>query len=323
MRALVTGGAGYIGSVVSNHLLDEGHEVIIIDNLSTGMIDNIPKKAEFLKLDIADTKKLNKIFLKKKIDIVFHFAAFINNEESLKYPKKYFKNNFEKGKIFFENCIRNNINKFIYSSTAAVYGNKKSQVTEKDKLNPMSPYPKSKLKLEKFLMNKKKNISCVILRYFNVAGADTKLRCGFNVKKGYNLILNLCAASLKKKIFKINGNNYKTKDGTTIRDYIHVQDLARIHLLAANKVLNKKIFKTFNCGYGNGFSVMEILKKFNSISNRKIKFKIGKRRDSDIIISIADPKELVKFTKWKPKFNNLSLIVKSSLNWYKKSRLNN
>ena len=156
MRALVTGGAGYIGSVVSNHLLDEGHEVIIIDNLSTGMIDNIPKKAEFLKLDIADTKKLNKIFSKKKIDIVFHFAAFINNEESLKYPKKYFKNNFEKGKIFFESCIRNNINKFIYSSTAAVYGNKKSQVTEKDKLNPMSPYPKSKLKLEKFLMNKKK-----------------------------------------------------------------------------------------------------------------------------------------------------------------------
>jgi UDP-glucose 4-epimerase len=135
--------------------------------------------------------------------------------------------------------------------------------------------------------------------------------------------LNLCAASLKKKIFKINGDNYKTKDGTTIRDYIHVQDLARIHLLAANNVLNKKIFKTFNCGYGNGFSVMEILKKFNSISNRKIKFKIGKRRDSDIIISIADPKELIKFTKWKPKFNNLSLIVKSSLNWYKKSRLNN
>ena len=155
MRALVTGGAGYIGSVVSNHLLDEGHEVIIIDNLSTGMIDNIPKKAEFLKLDIADTKKLNKIFSKKKIDIVFHFAAFINNEESLKYPKKYFKNNFEKGKIFLENCIKNNINKFIYSSTAAVYGNKKSQVTEKEKLNPMSPYPKSKLKLEKFLMNKK------------------------------------------------------------------------------------------------------------------------------------------------------------------------
>ena len=123
---------------------------------------------------------------------------------------------------------------------------------------------------------------------------------------------------MKKKIFKINGNDYKTKDGTTIRDYIHVQDLARIHLLVANLVIKRKIFKIFNCGYGNGFSVMEILEKFNSISNKKIKFKIGKRRDSDIIISIANPKELIKFTKWKPKFNNLSFIVRSSLNWYKK-----
>ena len=140
----------------------------------------------------------------------------------------------------------------------------------------------------------------------------------FQCQKGIQFNFESLCGKLKKKIFKINGNNYKTKDGTTIRDYIHVQDLARIHLLAANQVLNKKIFKIFNCGYGNGFSVMEILKKFNSISNRKIKFKIGKRRDSDIIISIADPKELVKFTKWKPKFNNLSLIVKSSLNWYKK-----
>ena len=256
---------------------------------------------------------------KKKIDIVFHFAAFINNEESLKYPKKYYKNNFEKGKVFFEICLKNNINKFIYSSTAAVYGNKKSQVNEKDKLDPLSPYPKSKLKLEKFLINNKKKIRCVILRYFNVAGADTKLRCGFNVNKGYNLILNLCAASLKKKIFKVNGNDYNTIDGTTIRDYIHVQDLAQIHLLAANLVLKKKIFKIFNCGYGKGFSVMQILKKFNSISKKQIKFKTGKRRDSDIIISIADPKELIKFTKWKPKFDNLTYIVKSSLNWYKKN----
>ena len=240
MRALVTGGAGYIGSVVSNHLLDEGHEVIIIDNLSTGVINNIPKKAEFLKLDIADTKKLNKIFLKKKIDVVFHFAAFINNEESLKYPKKYFKNNFEKGKIFLENCIKNNINRFIYSSTAAVYGNKNKRVNENDQLKPLSAYPKSKLKLEDYLKKNKSEISCIILRYFNVAGVDKKLRSGFNVKKGYNLILNLCAASLKKKMFIINGDNYNTLDGTPVRDYIDVVDLANIHLLAAKLVLKKK-----------------------------------------------------------------------------------
>ena len=318
MRALVTGGAGYIGSVVANYLLDKGHQVTIIDNLSTGSSKNIPKNATFYKYDISNVKMINKIFIKKKFDIVFHFAAFINNEESLKFPKKYYNNNFTKGKVFFDNCIKNNINKFIYSSTAAVYGNKNKKVSENDNLKPMSAYPKSKLKLEKYLFKKKKKIRCVILRYFNVAGSDKKLRSGFNVNKGYNLILNLCAASLKKKNFIINGDNYNTPDGTPIRDYIHVNDLAKIHLLSADLILKKKIFTVFNCGYGNGFSVLKILKKFNSLSSKKIKFSVGKRRKSDIIISIANPKKLIKYTNWKPQNNNLTHIVRSSLLWYKK-----
>ena len=318
MIALITGGAGYIGSTVSNYLLDRGHNVIIIDNLSTGTSRNIPKKADFYKLDIANTKKIQKIFLKKKVDVVFHFAAFINNEESLKFPKKYYDNNYKKGKIFLDCCIKNKINKFIYSSTAAVYGNKNKKVNENDKLSPMSPYPRSKLKLEKYLMKKKNKIRCIILRYFNVAGSDKKLRCGFNVNKGYNLILNLCAASLKRKTFVVNGDNYKTYDGTTIRDYIHIEDLAKIHLLSANLIKKKAMFQIFNCGYGNGFSVKEILSKFNLLSRKKITYKIGKRRSSDIVISVANSKKLVKFTKWKPKYNNLTYIVKSSLNWYKK-----
>lgn len=318
MKALVTGGAGYIGSTVSNYLLDRGHEVTIIDNLSTGSNENLPKKATFYKYDISNVKMINKIFIKKKFDIVFHFAAFINNEESLKFPKKYYDNNYKKGKIFFESCIKNKINKIIYSSTAAAYGNKKTKVTESDKLKPMSPYPKSKLRLEKYLIKNKGKIRCVILRYFNVAGSDKKLRCGFNVKKGYNLILNLCAASIKKKKFIVNGNDYKTPDGTTIRDYIHIEDLAQIHLLSADLILKKNIFTTFNCGYGNGFSVLQILKKFNFLSSNKIKFVVGKRRKSDIIVSIANPNKLIKVTRWKPKYNNLTHIVKSSLKWYKK-----
>ncbi len=319
MKALVTGGAGYIGSTVSNLLLDKGHQVTIIDNLSTGVKKNIPRKAIFYKMDISDKKKLKKLFLKNNFDVVFHFAAFINNEESIKFPKKYYKNNYLKGKIFFESCIKNNLNKFIYSSTAAVYGNKNKNVNEKDSLLPMSPYPKSKLKLENFLKIKKKKISCVILRYFNVAGADKKLRCGFNIKQGYNLILNLCISSIKKKIFIINGDNYKTKDGSTVRDYIHVEDLAEIHLLAANSIIKDRIFKIFNCGYGYGFSVKEILKRFNLISKNKIEYKIGKRRKSDIIISISNPNKLIKFLRWRPKYNNLAHVLKSSLNWYKKS----
>jgi UDP-glucose 4-epimerase len=211
------------------------------------------------------------------------------------------------------------VNKFIYSSTAAVYGNKNKQVNEKDDLKPLSPYPKSKLKLENFLIKKKKDIRCIILRYFNVAGSDKKLRCGFNIKRGYNLILNLCNAVFKKKIFIINGGDYNTKDGTTIRDYIHVEDLAKIHLLSANLILKKKMFKILNCGYGYGFSVKEILKKFNFISKNKVNYKIGKRRKSDIVISISNPKKLIKLTNWKPKYNDLSYLLKSSLDWYKKN----
>lgn len=318
MKALVTGGAGYIGSTVSNYLLDYGHDVTIIDNLSTGVVKNIPRKATFFKVDIADSKKINQIFLKKKFDVVFHFAALINNEESLKFPKKYYENNYKKGKIFFECCFKYNLNKIIYSSTAAVYGNQKKKINENNVLKPLSPYSKSKLKLEKFLRKKKNNIHCIILRYFNVAGVDEKYRCGFSIRNKYNLILNLCAASVKNKTFVINGNNFDTKDGTTIRDYIHVVDLAQIHLLSAKKILKKKIFKIFNCGYGKGFSVKEILDKFKLIKRKEIKYKIGKKRPNDIIISIANPIKLMKYVAWKPRYSNLTHIVKSSLNWYQK-----
>ena len=318
MKALITGGAGYIGSTVSNYLIDEGHKVTIIDNLSTGLVKNIPKKADFYKIDISNTKELQKIFFKKKIDIVFHFAAFVDNMESIKNPNKYYKNNFDKGKIFFNTCIKNKVNKFIYSSTAAVYCSKKKKISEKDILKPESPYSKSKLKLEKFLTKRKNKIDCIILRYFNVAGIETKLRCGFNIKKGQNLILNLCKALIKDKIFLINGSDYRTIDGSTIRDYIHVEDLAKIHFLSANLLMKKKMFQIFNCGYGYGFTVKQILKKFSLVSKKKIKFKVGKRRPGDIVISIANPNKLIKFIKWKPRYNKSLHIIKSSLKWYKK-----
>ena len=318
MRFLISGGAGYIGSTVAHYLIDRGHEVTIVDNLLNGFRRNIPKKATFFKIDISDTKKLNNIFLIKKFDFVFHFAALINNEESLKYPKRYFKNNYEKGKIFLQCCIENNLTNIIYSSTAAVYGNRLKKVDENDLLNPISPYSRSKLKLENFLKKNKEKINCIILRYFNVAGTDIKYRCGFNINNKYNLILNLCAACIKNKKFAINGDKFKTKDGTTIRDFIHVLDLAQIHVLLAKKLYKKKTFKIFNCGYGQGSSVREILNKFIFIKRKKIKFIIGNKRPKDIIISVANPIKLMKYISWKPKYNNLTHIVKSSLNWYQK-----
>ena len=163
MRFLISGGAGYIGSTVAHYLIDRGHEVTIVDNLLNGFRRNIPKKATFFKIDISDTKKLNNIFLIKKFDFVFHFAALINNEESLKYPKRYFKNNYEKGKIFLQCCIENNLTNIIYSSTAAVYGNRLKKVDENDLLNPISPYSRSKLKLENFLKKKKKRLIVLYL----------------------------------------------------------------------------------------------------------------------------------------------------------------
>ena len=213
MNVLVTGGAGYIGSCVSQYLIDRGHKVIIIDNLSTGLKNNIPKKCKFYKCNIQDTKKINKIFGENKIGIVMHFAAYIDNAESILRPKKYFKNNYNNGKIFFSNCIDNGVDKIIYSSTAAVYGNKKKKINEKDILKPLTPYSSSKILLEKYLEKNKKKLSCVVLRYFNVVGADIKLRCGFNINKGNNLFLNLCRSVSKNTKFNINGKNYNSKDG--------------------------------------------------------------------------------------------------------------
>ena len=318
MKILVTGGAGYIGSCVSQYLIDKGNKVIIIDNLSTGLKTNIPRKSKFYKCNIQDKKKINKILSKNKVDVVMHFAAYIDNTESILKPKKYFKNNYLNGKKFFSNCIDNGIKKIIYSSTAAVYGNKKKKVNERDAMKPLTPYSSSKVLLEKYLEKNKEKLSCIILRYFNVAGADTHLRCGFDINRGKNLFLNLCHSVIKKKKFKIYGKSHNTKDGTTVRDFIHVNDLSEIHYKLSKLILKKKIFFKLNCGYGFGFSVLEILHKFISVSKKKINYEFTKKRKGDIVVSISNSSKLKKIINWKPKHQSLNYLVQSSLNWYKK-----
>ena len=318
MNILVTGGAGYIGSCVSQYLIDKGNKVIIIDNLSTGKKKNIPKKSKFYKCNIQDSKKINKIFKTNKIDVVIHFAAYIDNAESVLRPKKYFKNNFYNGKIFFSNCITNGINKIIFSSTAAVYGNKKKKISEEEFIKPLTPYSLSKMLLEEYLEKNKKNLSCIVLRYFNVVGADSRLRCGFNTDKGNNLFLNLCRSVIKNKKFEIYGKNYNSRDGTTIRDFIHVSDLSDVHYKLSKLIIKKKIFLKLNCGYGFGFSVLEVLQEFIKVSKKKINYKFVKKRKGDIISSVSNSSKLKKIIKWKPKYHSLNYLVKSSLNWYKK-----
>ena len=322
-NVLLTGGAGYIGSTVAYNLLDKGHSVTIIDNLITGNKELLPKKAIVKICDISDVRKVNRIVQEGKFDFVMHFAGFIRVEESIKYPKKYLENNFEKSKIFFKVCFDNKLFNIIFSSTAAVYGDvkNKKKVNENNKTNPKNAYALSKLKVEKYLINKSKSlpIKYVILRYFNVAGAEKNLRTGLKSLKSAHLIKVATEVALKKKKkLIINGNNYKTRDGTPVRDFIHVSDLAEMHYLSAKYLLKCKRSNIFNCGYGYGYSVEEVIETFNFVLKKKLTTKLGLRRKSDIPYLVADPNKFKKKLLWKPKFNNLKKIIISSINWEKK-----
>lgn len=320
MNILVTGGAGYIGSKVSFDLLDKGHNVVIIDNLSNSYKKNVPKKSKFYKLDINEKKKIEKLIIKFKIEAVYHFAAHISVEESLKFPKKYFNNNYLKTKKFINLCTKNNIKHFIFSSTASVYGKNLKKVSENSKILPNNPYGISKMKVENYIKRNLSNTNFCILRYFNVAGADKKLRTGQNSRnKATHLIKKLTEAIQNKKLFfNIYGNNYNTKDGTAVRDFIHIEDLSNIHIKILNymkKNINKKI-TIFNCGYGDGFSVYEIIKIAKKIYNFNYKF--SKRRKGDAPYVVANNLKIKKELKWKEKYKSIFKIIDSALKWEKK-----
>ena len=322
MNILITGGAGYIGSHVCNLLLDKGFKVTVIDNLITGNEELVPKKAKLIVADIADEKKIQDVLTNEKFDLLMHFAGLIRVEESVKEPEKYNEFNFEKAKKFLNICFKNKLFKIIFSSTASVYGNpKKKKVLETDPLDPLNPYAISKLKLENFLISKSKElkISYIILRYFNVAGADEKLRSGLISKFSSHLIKRACEVAVgKREKLIINGNDYNTLDGTPVRDFIHVTDLADIHFVSARHLMENGKSEIFNCGYGKGYSVMEVVKTLNKILRRKIPVLYGPRRKGDLTSVVADVSKIKKTMRWKPKFDKLELIIKSSLSWEKK-----
>jgi len=318
---LITGGAGYIGSHVANLLLDNNYNVTIIDNLITGNKELIPKKANFFNCDISNQKEVTKIINQKKFDLVMHFAGLIRVDESIKEPEKYYKFNYEKAKVFLNTCIKNNLKKIIFSSTASVYGNpKEDNVSENDPLDPLNPYAKSKLKLENFLieLSKKENIRYIILRYFNVAGADEKMRTGLISKYSTHLIkiASEVAVGKRDKII-INGDDYNTIDGTAVRDYIHVSDLADIHLISGKHLIANSESDIFNCGYGVGFSVKQVIENYNKILEKKIKTEIGIRRPGDSKSVVANSNKFYQKFLWEPKYNNLEKILYSAYSWEK------
>tara|TARA_B100001093_G_C26840195_1_gene1020185 strand:+ start:85 stop:1056 length:972 start_codon:yes stop_codon:yes gene_type:complete len=317
---LVTGGAGYIGSNIVEFLLRKNKKVVIIDNLSSGFKKLINKKAKFYNLNINNYNKVKKILINNNIDSVIHLAASISIYESNKNPKKFYNNNVTGTKNLVKACLNTTVKNFIFSSTAAVYEDTVRKVSENFTTKPKSTYGKTKLKAEKIIIKKfkNKNISYAILRYFNVVGASPSNKFG-PIKKNDTLFKNLANEVLKKKpLFHIYGKNYNTKDGSCIRDYIHVYDISEIHIKVLTKINYNKFSVILNCGYGKGISVVQAVNTFNKIVKKKIATKIQKRRSGDLASSIAKNNKLLKFIKWKPKYKTLKSIVLSCIKWEKK-----
>ena len=320
MKILLTGGAGYIGSHAAIALLEDGHKVTVIDNLSTGNKKLIPPSANFVNCNINDVTTISQILQKEKFDALMHFAGYIEVEESVSNPKKYFDNNTKNSKILFDTCIKNNLKNIIFSSTAAAYGNpiNSEPIKESTDLKPINPYGESKIQSELYL---KENSQCnfIILRYFNVAGADPKMRSGLISKKATHLIKIASEVAVgKRKDITIFGNDYPTPDGTAIRDYIHVSDLADVHVKAVEYLVSKQESNIINCGYGKGFSVKDVLKIVNQVNDKPISIKNGDRRAGDPSMLVSNVSKLHSLFDWQPKYNDLSFIVKTSIDWEKK-----
>ena len=317
---LITGGAGYIGSHISEVLIQKKKKIFILDNLSTGHKRLINKKAKFILGDISNRHIIKKILKNHKIDSVIHLAAALSVGESQKKPNKYKRINIEGTKRLLLSIKNSNVKNIIFSSTCAVYKDGLDRVSERSKLKPTSVYGKTKLIGEKLIKKfcKRNRINYGILRFFNVAGASPTGKIG-QINKGDQLFKNL-SLELNKRypVFKVYGDDYNTKDGTCIRDYIHVSDIAKIHyevLKKINKINNSVIF---NCGYSKGISVKEVIEAFKKNTRKKIIVRILKRRKGDMAKITANSSKLRKFIRWKPKYDNLNKIVKSCLYWEKR-----
>ncbi|MCL0063357.1 UDP-glucose 4-epimerase GalE [Peptococcaceae bacterium] len=321
-KILVTGGAGYIGSHVIKALGEKGYEVITYDNLSTGHRWAV-LFGELEVGDILDSKKLKEVFEKHKPDAVMHFAAHIVVPESVKQPLKYYTNNVS-GTINLLNVMQEfGVDKFIFSSTAAVYGiPEKIPVSETAPLKPINPYGYGKMVVEQILkdLSRAKDFNYISLRYFNVAGADFEARIGEGKEDATHLITMCVRTALGiRDVLNIYGTDYPTHDGTGIRDYIHVDDLAEAHILALEYLLNGGTSEVFNCGYSRGFSVKEVVKVAKKVTGVDFPVEYTDRRPGDPPALVADASKIKEKLNWLPKYNDLEYIIKTAWEWEKKS----
>ncbi|WP_122894160.1 UDP-glucose 4-epimerase GalE [Arcobacter peruensis] len=334
MQILITGAAGYIGSHVVKQLIEEtNYEIIIIDNLCTGFEDTIKtlnsldanhKRIKFYNQDLSIWNEVEEVFKENEIKEIIHFAASLVVPESVELPLKYYLNNTANTSNLVSLAVKYGIKKFIFSSTAATYGEPDKKfipVNETCPTSPINPYGNSKLFSESVIKDTafaNEDFKFVILRYFNVAGADVREKIGQSTLNATHLIKVAAEAALgKREKMAIFGDDYDTEDGTCIRDYIHVQDLADAHLKAL-EYLELNPSDTFNCGYGYGYSVKEVIETMKKVSGVDFHVDIVPRRAGDPSTLISDNTKIKTKMNWVPKYNDLELICKTALEWEKK-----
>lgn len=321
MKILVAGGAGYIGSHTVKELLQEGFEVVTFDNFSSGKRELI-LGGEVINGDLMEKNSLKKVFATNKIDAVLHFASLIQAGESYVDPQKYYTHNLISSLNLLDMMLEAGIKKFIFSSSAAVYGiPKKNPIPESHPLQPYNPYGQTKYFVEKILQDYKRayGLEFISLRYFNAAGADPEASLGEMHDPETHLIPNILLFLLEKKEdFFLYGSDFPTPDGTAIRDYIHVSDLAKAHVLALKRMIKSSQSEFINLGTNKGYSVLEVINKTEEITEKKIHYTKKPKREGDVPVLLASKEKAEKALGWKLQYSNLETIIETAWNWHKK-----
>lgn len=321
MAILVCGGAGYIGSHAVAELIEAGKEVVVVDNLQKGHKNSLWEGTKFYQGDLRDGEFLDKVFTENKIDGVIDFAADSLVGESCVEPLKYYENNFYSTLCLLKKMRKHKVDKIVFSSTAAVYGEpEKTPIMETDKTEPKNPYGETKLAVEKMFKWAKEayGLKYTVLRYFNVAGAHKSGKIGEDHSPETHLIpiILQVAVGVREKM-AIYGDDYPTADGTCIRDYIHVSDLARAHILALDRLDKTGESTTYNLGNGNGFSVKEIIQAVEKVTQKTLKVEVSERRAGDPAVLIASSEKAVKELGWVIEFDTIEKIIETAWNWHK------
>jgi UDP-glucose 4-epimerase len=319
MSILVTGGAGYIGSHTVHALTDAGLPSVVLDNLSTGVSRLLPASVPFVLGNAGDKELVTSILHRHRVTAIMHFSGSTLVPESVACPLRYYENNTTVSRTLLEAAVENKVRHFLFSSSAAVYGHpSRVPVSEDDMTQPLSPYGRSKLTTEWMLRDAAAahGLQHIILRYFNVAGGDPLMRTGLSTPGATHVIKVAVEAALTKRpCFEVFGTDYATPDGTCVRDFIHVSDLAESHVQALFHLRNGGQSATLNCGYGRGYSVREVLDAVRLVSGRDFPVRTSARRPGDIAVSIADNAKIRRLLPWRPRFDDLQTIIAHALSW--------